>query len=427
MPRSDHLQALVVDDERQILAVLLRALEDTGFDCEPASNGEEALQQIARKRFDLVVTDLRMPKMHGHALITKLLEIEVTPVIVVVTAVADPRIVLDLYQRGVSEVAFKPVNIEILMAKIKALMQLRGEHKTVGSRDSRMVETSREIQRVTLNLQTQLKTIESGFQATIENLKKQETELEDSFLGSVRMLANLMEQVGVHEGSHAGRVESLVSSLSPKCGIEGLELRGLKVAALTHEIGEFGLPDRIRSQPPWDLSDSDRHAFERYPIIGAALLSQVPGSDLISEFVEFHTENYDGTGFPEAKKGKEIPLGARIIRLADGLDTFVMHNHREGICTELAMEHMKIHRGTLYDPFLVDLALSTPEWFLIDQPPSTVIEITGSQLKEGMILAEDLYDSSGVFLGRKGIVIRDNMLPRMRRVIGVSKIKISGG
>lgn len=424
--RIERKQALVVDDERQVVAVLVRALEDSGFVCDAALNGEEALQQIARKNYHLVVSDLRMPRMHGHALITRLLNLQPSPIIVVVTAVADPRIVLDLYLRGVSEVAFKPVNIEILMAKITALMQLRGDQKEGGGlRDTRMVTTSREIQRVAGDLETQLKTIESGFRSTIDSLRKQEAELEDSYLGSVRMLANLMEQVGVHEGSHAGRVESLVSSLSPQCGFNGLELRGLKVAALMHDIGQFGLPDRIRSRPPWDLPEDDRPVFERYPVIGAALLSQVPGSESISEYVEFHTENFDGTGFPEARKEKEIPLGARIIRLADGFDTFLMHTEEDKNNSNLTVEHMKIHRGTLYDPDLVDLALTTTDWLSPMNSPSSVIVTTGYELKSGMVLAEDLYDKSGVFLGRKGITIHDSILPRLRKVIGASKVKVS--
>ncbi len=425
MTRKGQLHALVVDDERQVLALLLRALEENGYACDAALNGEEALQYMSKASYDLVVTDLRMPRMHGHALITRLLELEIVPVIVVVTAVADPRIVLDLYLRGVSEVSFKPVNIEILMAKIAALMHLRGDSGNIPSRDVRMVETSREIHRVTGDLQAQLKTIEQNFQSTIDSLKKQEAALEDSYLGSMRMLANLVEQVGVHTGSHAGRVESMVASLSPRCGIEGLELRGLKVAALTHEIGQFGLPDRIRSQPPWALTEDDRLAYERYPIIGAALLSQVPGSETISESVESHTENYDGSGFPEGKMGRDIPMGARIIRLADGLDTYMMHNHQgDNIKTEAAMDHMKTYRGTYYDPQLVDLALTTPEWFSFETAPIPVTEVSGSDLKAGMILAEDLFDSSGVFLGRKGITLHDVMLPRLRKVIGFSKVKV---
>jgi CheY-like chemotaxis protein len=161
--KSERPRALVVDDERQVLAVMVRALEDAGYECDAALNGEEALQHLAVKHFDLVVTDLRMPKMHGHALITRLLTLETIPVIIAVTAVADPRIVLDLYLRGVSEVTFKPVNIEILMAKIMALMQLRGNLKTGSTRDTRMVETSKKIQRVTGDLQTQLKTHRSQF------------------------------------------------------------------------------------------------------------------------------------------------------------------------------------------------------------------------------------------------------------------------
>lgn len=122
---SSNLRALVVDDERAIRKLVTMALRKEGFSCDEAADGEEALQQIARTEFDVVVTDLRMPNKHGHALSVELLSREHRPVIVVHTAVLEPRLAKDLLSRGVDDVVFKPVAYSAFAGKVKALVQRR--------------------------------------------------------------------------------------------------------------------------------------------------------------------------------------------------------------------------------------------------------------------------------------------------------------
>ncbi len=417
MTQSLMPHVLVVDDERAVLAVTIRAFEEEGFVCQGALNGAEALQAIEANRFDLVITDLLMPVMHGHTLVTKLLNMADPPLIVVLSGVADRRVVMDLFSRGVVEIASKPVDYGPFVAKIKNLLALRGRAQKSPDEDV-AVRVSRQIGEVTANLQGQLKLIESNFQSTIDTLKKQEAELEDSYLGSVRLLANLFEQAGVNEGSHAGRVEAIVSVLGPLCGIEALPLRSLKVAALLHEIGQFGLPDSIRHRPPWELDPAERTVYERYPVISATLLSQVPGPASVVEFVENHAENHDGSGFPEGRAGAKIPLGARIIRLADGIDTFrMLHRESKDLASE-TQAHLRESAGSLYEPNLVQIALKSFDNLIAGEEGERTVQLPATQLRPGLKLAEDLLDSSGLLLGRRGMQVTENMLPRLGRVLG---------
>lgn len=426
MENPEKIKILVVDDESLVVEYFLHALSERGYDCKSAKDGVEGIGLVSKEQFDVIITDLRMPNMHGHRFITEVLDRPFPPLLIVVTAVSDDRIEKDLYLRGVVEVATKPVNIEVLEPKIKSLLNLKRKGDSLILNESAMVQTSKEISRVTSELQAQFQVITSNFEKTIEQLKEQEKNLEDRYLGSMRMLANLMEQAGVHQGSHVARVEHSAEVLGLSCGIEGADLHSLKAAALLHEIGTFGLPDRLRNQAPWDLSPDDRTVYERYPIIGATLLSQVPGFESIMEIVEFHAENYDGTGFPEGKVGSNIPLGSRIIHLADSLDTFLMFTGDDKPDFTKARQFLLDGKGSLFDPRLVLLAGEMIER-LVPEPgleDMVQIDLFPSDLYAGMILAEDLYDSTGVFLGRKGIRITEPMLPRLRKAAGTKKIKI---
>ncbi len=117
------LRALVVDDEVVDRRMVMFALTNEGFQCDAAVDGLDALQKAKQVSYDLVITDLRMPKMHGHALALDLLHASQSPVPVIVihTSLDDPRLTKDLLIRGVNDVVCKPTNYPVLAAKMKAL------------------------------------------------------------------------------------------------------------------------------------------------------------------------------------------------------------------------------------------------------------------------------------------------------------------
>ena len=115
--------ALVVDDEPQVRSLTSRALTDCGFQCDQAGDGEEAIKLAESRQFDAVVTDLRMPRRHGHALCSDLLQLSPPPHILVLTALSDPRLVHDLLSRGVRDVVQKPTQYDVLAMKVLSMVE----------------------------------------------------------------------------------------------------------------------------------------------------------------------------------------------------------------------------------------------------------------------------------------------------------------
>jgi DNA-binding response OmpR family regulator len=118
--------ALVVDDEPLVRRLTCRALGDEGFHCTEAEDGNAALKALALRPFDVVVTDLRMPNKHGHALAVELLDMEHHPQIVVLTGCIEPRLATDLLNRGVADVLFKPIDSAVLAVKVRKAVEKRG-------------------------------------------------------------------------------------------------------------------------------------------------------------------------------------------------------------------------------------------------------------------------------------------------------------
>ncbi len=118
-------RALVVEDELIVQRLVQRALVQQGFNCDAASNRAEAEEKLAAAQYDVVLVDLRLPNGHGHGLAMQLLATEHRPAIVIHTGVHEPRLAKDLLARGVDDVVFKPFDLSVLAAKVKAVVNRR--------------------------------------------------------------------------------------------------------------------------------------------------------------------------------------------------------------------------------------------------------------------------------------------------------------
>ena len=328
-----------------------------------------------------------------------------------------------LFDSNVDEVFIKPADYPMLAMKISILLDKKRQGHA-GTREPAAARASQQILSIRKEPKEQLSSIESDFQETIEDLQEQQKTLEDNFLGSVRVLANLFEQASQFEGSHASRVEATVAVLSKALGVEGLAQRNVQLAALLHELGMFGMPDSIKTKPPWKLSQEERGAYESYPSIGAAILSQIPGSSEIVKIVANHAENYDGTGFPEGKRGGVTPYGASILRVADGLDTFQVHLPKTADWESASIDHLNGGSGSLYDPKIVETAVSCLDFKRRESEGEQIRLVSLSDLKSGMVLAQDVHANSGNLLLRKGSAISEAMLPHLKNFVHSPQLKI---
>lgn len=120
-----EFKALVVDDEPAVRELTTRALGRRGFVCEQASNGVEAKQLIAEHKFDVVISDFRMPQLNGYRLVTELCQDEDRPVVVLVTGVIDPTLAASALNDGADDIMFKPIDHDVLAVKVRFLVESR--------------------------------------------------------------------------------------------------------------------------------------------------------------------------------------------------------------------------------------------------------------------------------------------------------------
>ena len=144
----------------------------------------------------------------------------------------------------------------------------------------------------------------------------------------------------------------LAARISRRLGAEEPQVELTRLAGRLHDLGKLAIPEEILRKPEM-LSDAERLVLERHPQIGFRMLESL-GVDPIAEWVLHHHERWDGTGYPNGLSGEQIPLGARIIFVADAFDAMTSERvYRDPLSPRDAMTELLRNSGTQFDPTIV--------------------------------------------------------------------------
>jgi diguanylate cyclase (GGDEF)-like protein len=162
-------------------------------------------------------------------------------------------------------------------------------------------------------------------------------------------LAKAVDARDVYTGSHSERVSDLAVRVAERLGLAQELVELTRLAASLHDLGKLAIPEEILRKPG-PLTDPERLVLERHPQIGYRMLESL-GVTPVAEWVLHHHERWDGTGYPDALQGEDIPLGARIIFVADAFDAMTNDRvYRRKLTVEAALAELESCAGTQFDP-----------------------------------------------------------------------------
>ncbi|HUJ92793.1 MAG TPA: HD domain-containing phosphohydrolase, partial [Gaiellaceae bacterium] len=166
-------------------------------------------------------------------------------------------------------------------------------------------------------------------------------------------LAKAVDARDAYTGSHSERVGELAARIARRLGVEEQQTELIRLAASLHDLGKLAIPEEILRKPG-DLSESERLVLERHPQIGYRMLESL-GVEPIAEWVLHHHERWDGAGYPDGMRGESIPLGARIIFVADAFDAMTSERvYRDPLSEADALAELERCAGTQFDPTIVE-------------------------------------------------------------------------
>jgi len=319
------IRILAVDDEESIRSVLKTILDGEGYICEAAANANEAINRLRENQYDIILTDIMMPGISGIQLLEMVRERDDEIAVIMLTAVNDIDVSIRALKSGAYDYISKPFRPDDVIISIEMALQKRA-----------LILENRDYQR---NLE--------------KKVLEQSRKIQSSFIKSIEALARTLEAKDSDTRDHSLRVTEYSIRTAEQMELAPAEIENIRVAAALHDIGKIGISDTILDKDE-SLRQEERDHIHRHPLIAAQILGPIDELKEIIQLIKYHHENFDGTGYPDGLAGEKIPIGSRIIAVADAFDAITSTRPYREAKTELfAVEEIKKYAGRQFDPNVI--------------------------------------------------------------------------
>jgi putative nucleotidyltransferase with HDIG domain len=178
------------------------------------------------------------------------------------------------------------------------------------------------------------------------------------FIGSMRSFVAAIDAKDPYTRGHSERVAAYSRIISKHLGLSEDEQHRIWVGALLHDVGKIGIEDRILRKSGV-LTDEEYEQMKLHPVIGAQIMSRIEQLKEMIPAIRWHHEAWNGKGYPDGRKGEEIPLGARILAVADAYGSMIDERpYQSARPPAEAVKELEQERGKQFDPVVVDTFLS---------------------------------------------------------------------
>lgn len=325
--RADAAHVLCVDDEPVTLSLVARLLDRMGLVSTAAADPVTALELFDGDSFDLVITDIRMPGMDGHEFLAEIRARDPQVPVIVATGHASLDNAIRALRDGASGMLIKPfTGSEFATEVTNALQRARTRHEALQYR----------------------------FVTPILD-------------GVALALTAAIEARDLETGEHCQQLGRMGERVAEILGLGEQERTTIRIGGYLHDVGKIGIADRILLKPG-KLTDDEYREMQRHSEIGAAIVQTHEAMTDIARIVRHHHERFDGRGYPDRLVGHDVPLGARIISIADAYSAMTNDRvYRAAMPAGAALAEIRRNAGSQFDPALVKLFETVVERELADE------------------------------------------------------------
>ena len=174
-------------------------------------------------------------------------------------------------------------------------------------------------------------------------------------LSAIYALVSTVEARDPYIYGHSRKVSTYAGALAEAIGLSPDEISKVSTAALLHDIGKIGIPDNVLNKKK-KLNGENWEAIKTHPRLGANIIGNIPGLVPCISSILHHHERWDGSGYPEGLKGEQIPIGARILAIADSFEAMTSARpYRPALSREEVVKELRQGAGIQFDPYLVEV------------------------------------------------------------------------
>ena len=326
---------LIIDDElapRESIRMVLKDL----YAVSTAAGAHEGLDIMIENPVDLVVMDIKMPRMDGITALQEIKKKHPDTEVVLLTAYASLETARDAIRFGAFDYLIKPFDKDdVLLIVEKGLKKRRANTGLKMERD------------ILLDRASYLE----------DQVSKARNNIMTCYEGTVNALILTIDAKDHYTYNHSNRVSQLSSQLARELRVPDKIIKEIENAASIHDIGKIGIEEHILKKNG-KLTPDEYTEMKKHPVIGVRIVQSVPFLEDAIPVIHHHHERYDGNGYPEGLKGEQIPLSSRIVMVADAVDAMMRARpYREALTIDNVMSELRDNAETQFDPEVVDIIL----------------------------------------------------------------------
>lgn len=428
MTEEASLAILLVDDEVAILRTLKRLFRKTGHRILAASSGREGLEILKEEHASvaLIISDQRMPEMNGAQFLERAKKMAPDAMRILLTGYSELEALADSINKGeIHRYVTKPWEDNDLLVLVRQAI----EQYELKKENQRLDALTRKQNKTLFELS---KKLDQKVQARTRDLENKKRELEESLFNSVRSFASLMNLHSSKLAGHCRRVSAISGKMAEALELPEAQVNLIEIAGLLHDMGTIGLSANLITQNRDTWTDEEWRQYKDHPVHGQQVVQFINKLGNVGRVIRAHHERFDGQGFPDGLSEDKIPLGARIIAVADAYDrmvnlqvdmTHIVRNYLESLrdvadmsekelSAKAAIHNIKQQAFTHYDPDLVKVLMTLFSQGKLKTEIKRLVAI--KDLEPGMVLSQALYSVKGNFLLSKNARLIPEHIPKLK-------------
>jgi putative two-component system response regulator len=325
---------LVVDGEPAIRKQVTKRLSDDGYFCLEAGNTKQALETLYIENISLVILSANTPDKPGIELLPEIITFYPEVAVIMATDGDDKNTAIQSLKQGAYDYITKPFNVEEVSITIQRAFENR---------------------KLIIENTTFRRALESDFD-------KQARVTQSQSFTAISALVNALEAKNDFTRGHSQKVSEIAVTIAKEMGLYQEDIDKVQFASLVHDVGNIGVKDFIFNKPS-SLNQDETNQARKHTEIGEKILKSIAEDEEIVQMVRGHHERFDGSGYPDGLKGRNIPLGARIIAIADAYEAMTSERpYRQALSTKEALKELERCKKTQFDPDIVDTFLVSRWW-----------------------------------------------------------------
>jgi len=330
---------LIVDDEAEVRGVLHDLLSGP-YQCGEAASAEDAIAELRKNDYQLVISDITMSGMSGLEMIPHVKVVSPDTVIVMISGMQTIESAINALRLGAFDYLMKPFDLRQAEAAVSRALD---HHELIAAKRRYENHLEELVTQRTAELDDALNSLENAYRSTL------------------RALTAALETRDAETHGHSERVVTFSLRLGREYGLTSHEMKALEFGSLLHDIGKIGVPDAILRKPA-KLTDEEWIKMREHPLHGQQILRGIKFLEGASRVVAQHHEKWDGSGYPLGLKNEEIDICARIFSVADAFDAITSDRvYRKGRPYQAAAEELNEWIGRQFDPKVVEAFHRVPQ------------------------------------------------------------------